>query len=460
MAGKEEAEFQYLEHYYEKEDGRLVVLYGQKNIGMTDMIRTFCHDKPYSYYRARPCSEREQLYHWGRELREEGAFLPDYPAYPDLFASALGHEEQSGKKVIVVEEFQNIVKQSADFMPELIRFLHTGRGERQVMVILASASIGWVENSMVRKIGTAAYEISGFIKMKEKGFFDAARCFPEYTKEQQMEVYAVLGGFPELWRHFETGLTVKENICRHILRRDSFLHEEALRLVADQLRETGVYHAILAALASGRCKLNELYQHTGFSRAKISVYLKNLMELEIVEKVFSYDTEGRENTQKGIYRIQNRFVAFYFRYLYPHMSRLALITEDTAYERFYETYIAPDFRSFTVSAFSQACREAVDRMNREGRLPVAYTRAGEWIGKAGRIDVAAQDEAGHTLIGLCNWEDPVMPYEDYERLLFCAQQAKLLPDHVYLFSASRFDERLIREAEENGSLALIGLDAL
>ena len=49
-------------------------------------------------------------------------------------------------------------------------------------------------------------------------------------------------------------------------------------------------------------KLNDIYRHTGFSRAKISVYLKNLMELDLAEKVYSYDTEGRSDTQKGIYR--------------------------------------------------------------------------------------------------------------------------------------------------------------
>ncbi|MBO5094420.1 MAG: ATP-binding protein [Lachnospiraceae bacterium] len=460
MAGKEGAELQYLNHYYEKEGSRLVVLYGQKNIGMSDMILDFCHDKPQAYYRARPCSEREQLYLWGCEQKEEGASLPAYPSYAELFDSMTGDGRRGEKSVVVIEEFQNIVKQSVDFVPELIRFLHNGRSESQVMVILASTSIGWVENSMVRRIGAAAYEISGFIKIKEQGFFNAARRFPEYTKEQQIEAYAVLGGFPGLWRHFEAHLTVKENICRHILQKDGFLHEEALRLVSEQLRETGVYHAILEALASGRHKLNDLHLHTGFSRAKISVYLKNLMELEIVEKVFSYDTEGRENTQKGIYRIQNRFVAFYFRYLYPHMSRLALMAEDEFCERFYETYIAPDFGSFAAPAFAQACREYMDRMNCEERLPIVYTRAGEWIGKAGSIDLVAQDEAGRTLIGLCSWEKPVMSYEDYERLLLCARQAKLSPDYIYLFSALRFDESLTREAEKNGSLRLIGLDAL
>ena len=454
MAGKEGAELQYLERYYEKAGSQLVILYGQKNIGMREMLHTFCQEKPCCFYAARPCSEREQLFLWGNELREDGASLPQYPEYSEVFQALT--DDRSEKKVIVIDEFQNMVKQSREFMPQLIRFMKNEWSSQEVMILLCSTSTGWVENSMVSRIGTAVYEISGFVKMKEYSFYDMCRFFAGKTKKECIELYAVLGGFPGLWKHFEPELSVKENICRHILNRDSFLHEEALRLVAEELRETGVYHAILAALAAGREKLNELYRHTGFSRAKISVYLKNLMELEIVEKVFSYDTAGRENTQKGIYRIKNRFVLFYFRYLYPHLSRLAWMTP----QDFYEAYIVPDFRAFSEDAFRQACTEALEYKNANEELPFVYTRFGEWVGKVGNIDVVAEDEAGHALVALCNWEKPQMSYEDYEWLLFCAGKAKLSPDCICLFSAGGFEESLEKEAERNESLQLMDINAI
>ena len=57
------------------------------------------------------------------------------------------------------------------------------------------------------------------------------------------------------------------------------------KMAVGGIAETAVYDTILATLADGRHgKLNDMYAHTGFSRAKISVYLKNLMELELVEK--------------------------------------------------------------------------------------------------------------------------------------------------------------------------------
>ena len=451
MAGKERAELQYLRRHYEKPGSQLIVLYGQKHTGMTEMTETFCQGKPVIYYKARPCSERQQLFLWGNELREMGIMLPEYPSYPELFVSL--DLNQPGKKVIIIEEFQYIVKQSQLFMPSLVSFLHGLQEGHMVMVVLSSTSIGWVESSMVQKIGGAALAITGFLKMKEQSFFDMVRYFAGSTREQQVETYAVLGGFPGLWRQFDKELSVKENICRFILRKGSFLHEEAPGLVARELRETGVYDTILSALACGKQKLNELYIHTGFSRAKISVYLKNLMELEIVEKVFSFETEGKDNTKKGVYRIQNHLIYFYFRYLYPHMSRLAVMKP----EDFYDTYIAPDFRRFTAFSFVRVCREYMAYLNQGKRLPCVYTRMGEWAGKAGDIDMVAQDEAGHTLIALCSWEKPVMSFDDYEWLLFCARKARLQADHIYLFSAERFDNMLLREAEAKNSLHLIGL---
>ncbi|MBE5847633.1 MAG: ATP-binding protein [Lachnospiraceae bacterium] len=454
MANKHATELQYLNHYYEQDGSQLIVFYGQKNMNMTQMLLDFCQSKPSYYYVSRACSEREQLYIWGAELKEKGAFLPDYPAFTDLFYAIT--EKKSKKKIIVIEEFQNIVKQSASFMKELISFMHSKWDEQPVMVILCSTLTGWVENNLVSKIGEAAYEITGFVKMKELGFHEVTRRFPECSKEYQIETYALLGGNPGLWHYFDESLSVKENICRNILKRDAYLHEEAIRIVGSELRETNVYHTILSAIASGKQKLNDLHIHTGFSRAKISVYLKNLMELELVEKVFSYDSAGRENTQKGVYRISNHLVQFYFRYMYPNASRLKTMQP----EEFYETYIAPTFRSFVAPYYVLVCREYLDRLNEKKKLPINYSKIGEWVGKVGTIDILAQDEDGNTICCLCNWEKPMMLYDDYEWLLFCMEKAKLTADHICLFSATRFDEKLILEAKVKKALKLLDLSAI
>ena len=54
----------------------------------------------------------------------------------------------------------------------------------------------------------------------------------------------------------------------------------------------------------------------------------------------------------------------------------------------------------------------------------------------------------------------MMRHEDYEWLLFCAKQAKLPADYVYLFSAGSFDEELKLLENSRKNIKLINLDTL
>lgn len=449
-----ESELNYLNMHYDHGGSRIIVLYGEKNVGKTALMHQFTKDKSSYYYCARYVSEREQRYQWGTELKNGGIRLSMYPDYIDIFRSVMGQEKE--KKVIIIDEFQYLVKAGDEFMNQLIRFLHEIQAPGQVLILLCSSSIGWVENNMVTKIGEAAYELSGLLKIRELGYETMKDFFSGFSMEQSIEAYAVLGGAPGLWQQFNDKLSIKENICRYILSRNSFLYEEGQRIVAQELREMGVYNTILASLALGRHKLNDLYLHTGFSRAKISVYLKNLMELELVEKVFSYDLDGKSNTQKGIYRISNHFVHFYFTYLYPNLSSL----ERMAPLEFYNCYIAPSFKYYVAEHFKKVCTQSIEKWNRRRKLPFEIEKTGEWVGKFGTIDVIAQNGDGRTIVGICNWDRPVMRYDDYEWLLFCIKKARVRADYFYLFSARRFDEKLRLEAAVKQNLKLVSLDEM
>lgn len=442
------SELKYLNNYYDREGSQILVVYGQKHIGKTTLVKEFAEDKPYCYYLARACSEREQTYQWGLQLIREGYEIDQFPSFHDILLKI--SRQSRGKKVLVIDEFHNIVRTSEDFMRELVSFVHSQWNRDEIMVILCSSSIGWIENSMITRIGDAAYELSGFLKIRELSFEDIVQKFPNFRTEECVEAYAILGGFPGLWNQFDDRLTIQQNICRNILDVNCLLFEEGERMLTDQLREPGVYNTIMASIAAGNHKLNNLYLHTEFSRAKISVYLKNLIELELVEKVFSYDTAGKENVQKGIYRISHPFVDFYYTYMYPYLSSLQTLSVG----EFYSRYIMPDFRKYVEGYFKKICRQHLTKLNSRNRLPISLDIVGEWIGKAGELDIIAQDEEGQTLIGLCNWERP-MTYEDYENLLSHAKKAKINADYVYMYTAFRFDEKLNLEAKIRPNLRLV-----
>ena len=103
------------------------------------------------------------------------------------------------------------------------------------------------------------------------------------------------------------------------------------------------------------------------------------------------------------------------------------------------------------------CLEQMQQLNEVGELPIRFVKSGEWVGKIGTIDIVAQDEIGHTLLVLCNYEKKVLTVDDYDWLLFLAKKAKLIPQAVYLYTVGEFDEALTQMAAKDYGIRLVSL---
>ena len=443
-------ELGYLNQVYGTEGSQLIVLYGKKNIGKTTLLMDFLKDKESLYYLAVDASVRQQQYLMARQWKEAGISVSVYPDYRELMDSFA--KSTQDKKVLVIDEFDNLIKNDSDFMQHVTALTGGDPSNGQVLVILCSSSVGFVENQLVGKIGRAALSISGFLKIRELRFEELSHHFPDYSLEDRIAVYAILGGIPGLWKYFDPQIPLKQNICKNILQSDAFLFDEGSRMVRDAVRECSVYYSILSALASGLDKLGDIYQHTGFSRAKISVYLKNLMELEIVEKVFSVDTRGMNMQRKGIYRISNHFVDFWFRFLYPHYSMTQTLTS----ENFYEKYISLRLSDYCNPYFSRICREYMEDLAQSRGFGFEVETSGIFDGKEGFIDYLATDEDDeHCVAAFCCYDKPYMTYEFYENAMKTLAGAKATPDLLFLFAREGFDEKVTLEAKVRGDVRLL-----
>ena len=122
------AELTQLNQYYSRQGSQIVVVYGQKNIGKASLLREFTKDKPVSFYAARSCSPKEQLYQWSREIAEAGDKEVQIGSYGDILRALT--EDKEAKSVIVIREFQHLVKLQSDFMEALVSFVREASEER------------------------------------------------------------------------------------------------------------------------------------------------------------------------------------------------------------------------------------------------------------------------------------------------------------------------------------------
>ena len=431
MIGREE-HLNRLNAFYEAKSNNLTVLYGRHRLGKTAIIKEFIKDKSCVYFDCTQTVDFELLSGINR------AFM----AQIDNYAEARNYEEaleQLGAgdiRLLIFEEFQNIVKADLGFLVSLLRYMQ--ENENGIMVIFTSSSVAWVENSMVKSIGRAALSINAFIKVKELSYADMVGMLPENDAKKLLSVYAITGGVPGYIRHWNVKETVKENICRLYLNREGIFAKEAELFIKDEFRESGVYNTILKCLAEGMNKLNEIHEYTGYGRDKISVYLKNLIEREIVEKVFSYDFGVNENTRKGLYRIKDDFISFWYRFVYPNYGVLGIVPQ----EEFYDRYIAPKLDEFLLEAFIKIAGEFMDIIKDMGRMPVEADKKGRWYGKAGDLHIVYETEKTG-VIGQVFAGDMPVSIEDYEEILRRLSVAGIKDSYIYIFSACGFSKELI-----------------
>ncbi len=217
-----------------------------------------------------------------------------------------------------------------------------------------------------------------------------------------------------------------------------------------------MYETILASLAAGNEKLGDLYADTGYSRAKISVYLRNLAAFDVVEKVVSFETGGWDNAKKGVYRISNSYLSFWFTFVYPHLSELFLLSP----EEFYDKHIAPSLEGYLHRYFVDVCAEYLALMGRMGKLPLRISSMGTWVGKRGTIDIIGQDAVRRNVVGLCNWSKDVLTMDDFTELLKNLKRAKLAAEVYYLFSAKSFAPELVELEKQDNRVVLVDMTEL
>lgn len=451
MFVKRTAQRKLLEDQYAGAGNNLIILYGRKGMGKTSLLTEFLEGKPNSYYYdGIECEDSLQLC-----LMKQSKVLSttdtEHLTYFHLLSEFVGRQKE--KAIIVLDEFHYILKNA----PEFADTLHLlAASEKPVMLVLCSSSIRWVENEMISFLGPTASYITGYLKLKELTFVDFVHRFSKSSVETCIHIKAILGGVPEYLDEWQEDQSVQNNICSILLNKNSRLFSEPQQYLKLELRETAVYNTILSALAAGNRKLNDLHWKTGYSRAKISVYLKNLIELDVVEKLIPLGDEGKENVQKGLYRIKDNFLNFWYRFVFPNRSELML----GQIENVYEEKISPNLNEYLKEYFADVCTEFLKLMNLHHRLEENFIWWDRWYGKQGTIDILAQGENKKNLIGLCLWTEEEADRKDLDVLIKLANDAKITPDYCYLFSKGGFTVELRQLAKEKNTVKLIGLEDL
>lgn len=443
-----------LDSLYEEQGNQIVVLYGRAESRKEELIKDFVADKKFFYYRCREGSAEDQVRMMGDEISRRFDVNLTKNTYDEYFNRIKSGDPS--KLVVIIDEAQFVMKRDPEFIKSILKLKAKRLYPGPVFILLASSSIVWVEQDLNSLLQENAKKVNARIKICDLNFLDVVRTFSNLPVSECIKIYGTIGGVPGYMELWDTKASYKENICRLVLDEKGALFSACTERISSELRELSVYNTILSAIARGYNKLNDLYLETGYSRAKISVYMKNLSHFDIVEKVISFETGGWENAKKGVYQIKDTFVNFWFKFVYSHLSDLYMMSSSD----FFDTYIATELDGYMNRYFRNVCMEYLLLLNQVGRTPFAIHKMGTWVGKTGNIDIIAQSSDRRNIVGFCNWDKPMMTMDMCEEMAVHMTKAKISSDHYFLFSATTFEPALVEYVKRDSRFELIDMNEL
>jgi len=453
-----ETELKALEERWASDTAQLFIIYGKRRVGKTELIKQFIKDKQAVYFLASQSTEKEQLQSLGRAI---GGQFGDPALARNGFAQWLDVFEYLKKNikerfVLAIDEYPYLAEAdkavSSLFQKGWDEFLK----ESNIFLILSGSSIAMMESETLIYSAPLFGRRTGQLLLKPLAFRPSWQFFPNKSFNDFLEIYAITGGMPAYLAEFNPKSSIKANILDKIFLPTAYLFNEVDFILRQELREPKNYMAILKAVAFGKTKLGNIVNETGLDKNLTNKYLSVLERLQIVEREFSVTESLAAKSRKGLYKLCDNFVRFWFQYVYLYKSDLEIGRHDEPLRK-----IKENFSVLESIAYEDICLELAREI--EGGL-FYFERAGKWWDKNEEIDVVAlNSETKEILFGEAKWSQKMIGTDIYENL---KRKARLVDwnrgarkEHYALFSKSAFTKDMVALAKEE-NVKLVHRDKL
>ena len=452
-----EKELEFLEQEYRREGSSLVILYGRRRVGKTALATKFMEGKPALYFLVTEESEQQNRNAFkdavadfcGNELLKSASLQQWEPIF-----KAFCEKPSDQKLLLILDEFQYLGKSDPAFPSVFQKIWDTFLKQQPVMVILCGSLISMMESQTLSYSSPLYGRRTGQLRLRQIPFSHYGQFFPEKSHKDLIEYYAVTGGVPKYIELFHDTGDIYTAIQRSILSKSSFLFDEPNFLLQREVSEIGSYFSVMKAIAAGNQKLGKIAGVLEVKQTGLSKYLKTLVDLDLLEREVPVTEENPEKSKRGLYKIKDNFMLFWFRFVYPNMGLIESGNEQAAMNR-----IRANLVDHHISyIYEDVCREKMWQLAAAGQWDFLFDKVGRWWGNT-EIDLIALDSQGANIIfGECKyWEGPVgvnVLNSLMEKTKEVEWKRNGRKEYFVLFSISGFTEELEKLAASRKDILL------
>jgi hypothetical protein len=363
----------------------LLVIYGRRRVGKTFLLEK-SFDSPI-YFTADLSNPNHLMNSFVEPLKEMlnlpyGLTISGWDEFFQLLANAI--KKMKGKQAIIFDEFQYIPQRDDSFMSIFQKWWDKEFSKLPVLIVLCGSFIGMIERIALSSNSPLYGRRTGQYLIRPMNYFDSSLFLKKMNTEERIKTYSVTGGIPLYLNEFRNYFSFEKALKEKILSPGEFLLEEGRFTTLEQFsRDSGSYFDILRVVANGRTKPNEISTLTGIPHNGIGTYLSKLVDLRLLKKEMPFSL--KKPRKSPFYYIDDDYLRFYFKYLYPHKELVYREKGDVLSSLILKTFT--EFVSFTYEKVAIQYLEET----------VGPEKIGRWWKKNEEIDIDIVATRGNNL---------------------------------------------------------------
>lgn len=453
-----EQEMQFLNEEYNRKGSSLVILYGRRRVGKTELSSAFMKNKNALYFLVTEESEMQNRNAFKDSVAEfcDNELLRNakIDSWEILF-KILCEKAQNEKLLLIIDEFQYLGKSNPAFPSIFQKIWDTMLKNKNVMVILCGSLISMMETQTLNYTSPLYGRRTGQIKLKQIPFSYYKEFFPDKSRKELIEYYSVTGGVPKYIELFYDSKDIYSAINKNILSKQSFLYDEPNFLLQREVTEVGSYFSVIKSIAAGNQKLSKIAGALELKQTGLTKYLKTLIDLDILEREVPITEESLEKSKRGLYKIKDNFILFWFKFVYPNLSFIESGNSELAMKKIKSNLIDRHISY----VYEDICIEDMWKLNADEKWNFTFDKVGRWWNNDTEIDIVAYDSTGKDIIfGECKYWDGKVGINVLTSLEDKAKAVEWKKDnrneHFILFSINGFTDELIELAKTRNDVVL------
>ncbi|MBL8159244.1 ATP-binding protein [Candidatus Saccharibacteria bacterium] len=436
-------------------EGQLLILYGKRRVGKTELAKHFISSKDSIYFVAEKGTPQDQLKTakntFADGFNDEVMRNATFESWRDLFRY-IGQKLDGRKKpfVLVFDEFPYLAESdgamSSYFQIGWDEFLK----DKKVLMVLMGSSISMMyKHALLHSAPlygrrTGQWMLEPFNYAGAKLFHGAHNAFVN-----TFSLYAITGGIPAYERVFRGNKTLEGNLRRFVLPEGSYLSVEPELLLSEEFTNPRPYLSILKAIGLGRTRFSEIVSETGIGSTALPGYLGTLLELRLIKKEIPVTEKVPETSKTSTYSLSDSFLRFYFSFIYPHSSLIKGGSIDALFSRHGEI-----LQQLVAKAYEDAAKQFIEHAMQDELLP-HFDKLDRWWNKNCEIDVVGVNDSEQAILFTeVKWTNQKMHSRILDGLKEKSVQVKWgtaeRKEYYCLVSKSGFTDELIKKAKAEG----------